>query len=241
MDVEAMLTKAIKPLGGVALRSIVGSSPPFENADFLFRTQGVIAELKCLDVDQIRQASAMDKATKAYLEEVFAGREQLVFSDDVRTLRSDTSPTFARKIRQLYEDPLKVAIKKANKQIKETRKALDLPRALGLLIMANNNNTGLDPKHARELIARLLAKESFSGINSVLYLTAGQAVHAPGWQTAHVAIDMHRAPMPNIDFDFIAQLRDAWISELSNELGIPGAIAKVDTDTLRMLTNRQKP
>jgi hypothetical protein len=241
MDVESMLTEAITSIGGIPVRSIVGTNPTFANADFLFAADKVIAELKCLDVDQIWQEKTVEKASTAYLDEVLASRGALVVGDQVRTTDKTASPTFIRKIRQLYEDPLKAAVKKANKQIKETRKALDLCDHKGLLIIANNNNTALDPRHARELIFRLFSKESFSGINSVLYLTAGQPVLVEGWKLGHAILDIHRAPkIPAVDLEFIGKLREQWIKALSKALGIPGFVKQINTEAMRTLTNKPR-
>ena len=180
-------------------------------------------------------------ATTADLEEVVAGRGKFAVGDQVRTTDKTASPSFLVKVRKLYEDPLKAAVKKANKQIKETKRALDLPEFKGLLIIANNNNTALDPRHARELIFRLLSKETFSGINSVLYLTAGQPVLVDGWDLGHAILDIHRVPkMPAVDPEFIGKLREQWIRALSKVLGMPGIAVQVDTEATRTLANKPR-
>ena len=179
-------------------------------------------------------------ATTADLEEVVAGRGKFAVGDQAQTTDKTASPLFLVKVRKLYEDPLKAAVKKTNKQIKETRRALDLPEFEGLLIIANNN-TALDPRHARELIFRLLSKETFSGINSVLYLTAGQPVLVDGWDLGHAILDIHRVPkMPAVDPEFIGKLREQWIRALSKVLGMPGIAVQVDTEAMRALTNKPR-
>ena len=66
ISLEKEFDTCVKEIGGIKISTIVGSSPPFLNADYLFPEYEVIAELKCLEEDQIKNNSLKKKATTIY-------------------------------------------------------------------------------------------------------------------------------------------------------------------------------
>jgi hypothetical protein len=124
MDVEASLTQNIGAIGGVHVRSIVGDNPPFENADFVFGADGVVAELKSLDEDKIFDDVVIQAASELYLQELPSDPTLPTIFGEVLTTTGGRSEAFTRKIAALYEKPIKRMVEKANRQIKDTVAAL---------------------------------------------------------------------------------------------------------------------
>lgn len=244
MDVEAMLAKNIWRIGGVQVKDIVGGSPGFDNADFLFKTDNVIAELKCLDEDLINDPQFIQKATAIHLDDLQRSGElaSVTFGDALVTTQGRT-PEFIKAIRGLYYEPLRRSIKKANKQIKVTAEKLGIENAMGLLVVANNNHSALDPWHALELLKEAFRRETFSGINSVLYLSAGQSIEVD-WATRQLDVVIeYRVPNKlEIDRWFIKRFNQVWMGALGSHRGStkPGMPFEVGSDVLLAIRNKPR-
>ena len=62
IDVEKAFADFVRGFGGEVVEDIVGASPDFRNADYLFRSNRVVAELKRVVEDK----SEDDKASKKF-------------------------------------------------------------------------------------------------------------------------------------------------------------------------------
>ncbi|MDB5985167.1 MAG: hypothetical protein JWR16_220 [Nevskia sp.] len=240
MNVEASLTQNIGAIGGVHVRSIVGDSPAFENADFLFGADSVVAELKSLDEDKILDEGVIQGASELYLQELPNDPTLPIIFGEVLTTTAGRSEAFARKIAALYEKPIKRMVEKANRQIKDTVAALNVPMARGLLIIANNRHSAIDPAHAHYLLQRVLRRQTYGSINAVVYMSAGQKVTLPGAQhPVDVFFELRRDRLPPVQPDFITKFREVWYRCLSQERGIDEYHeVQIDEGTLIQLENR---
>lgn len=242
MDVEYMLTERIAKIGGVHVRTIVGESPEFDNADFFFKSSNVVAELKSLDEDLICTPSFIERATAIHLEAQRADPTSPIAFGSIELTTSGRPGEFAKKIQDLYYEPFKRCIKKANKQIKLTAKHLRLEAQQGLVVIANNNHTGLDPGHAKVLLDELFLRERFQGVNSVVYLSAGQGIRVIGERQRHDIFMEYRNPhVPELDRWFLDRFRAIWMQTLSAHRGYEHFTAQaVNTELLAAITNRPK-
>lgn len=55
IDVEQQLSQCVQAIGDRLVPDLVGLSPSFDNADYLFDEFDVVAELKILAVDQMHE------------------------------------------------------------------------------------------------------------------------------------------------------------------------------------------
>ena len=242
MDVEAALTQRIGAIGGVHVRSIIGDSPSFENADFLFHADGVVAELKSLDEDKLFDERIIKAASDLYVQELANDANLPIIFGEVLTSTVGRSEAFARKIAALYEKPIKAIVEKANRQIRDTVQALNVPGAKGLLIVANNKHSALDPSHAHYLLQRVLKRQTYSSINSVVYMSAGQQVALPGVAfPVDVFVEIRREARSPVSPEFVAKFRSIWYRCLSVERGADERHEiKVDEGILLHLENRRE-
>jgi len=220
MDVEHEMLNCVVGLGGDRVSNSVGESPNFENADFIFKEQKVISELKSLEENKILDERIIQKASNLYIEELASGKAPVVlFGTRVMTTHG-FSGEFTKKIIDLYKIPIQRVVKKANNQIKETKKALNLPDFKGLLIIANNNHNALDPWHADYILGQILRKPDYSSINTAIYLSADQtSIHPESKKEFGVWIVKHRTQIPGISNDFLEKFRNAWFVHYSNVKG----------------------
>jgi hypothetical protein len=220
MDVEDEILKCIAGLGGEKVSNSVGESPNFENADFIFKEQKVVSELKSLEENKILDERIIQKASNLYMEELASGKAPVVlFGTRIMTTRG-FSDKFTRKIIDLYKKPIQSIVKKANRQIKETKKALNIPDFKGLLIIANNNHKALDPWHANYILNQILGKPDYSSINAAVYLSADQtAIGQESKKELGVWIARHRTQTHEISNDFLEKFRVAWFEHYTNLRG----------------------
>lgn len=105
-------------------------------------------------------------------------------------------------------------IRKANKQIRETKEYLGETEAKGLLIIANDNNFLLKPDMMLYLLNRILNNQH-SNINSIIYFSANLFVKVPALNSEASSnlfwfdgILEHREPAPR---ELREALKESWI------------------------------
>jgi len=121
-DIEKAFDFFVHEFGGTVVRELVGASPPFNNADYIFEKYHVIAELKCLEDNKIVDAKFIDKASSIYLEALQRGGTRTILAGTCMLTSEDFAPEYQERLIKLYEQPVRSSIKKANKQIRDTKK-----------------------------------------------------------------------------------------------------------------------
>jgi hypothetical protein len=127
-----------------------------QNADYLFREQRFVIELKELkteffDPHIVRIGQAAKELHENPTEEAFL--------------------QFERKLFSILEAPLQRILKKANRQIRESKLELAVENYLGLVVCINNGFIGFPPFVVTDMLHRILARERFSSIQGLVYLT----------------------------------------------------------------------
>jgi hypothetical protein len=241
IDVEKEFTDITSALGGSRVSDLVGTAPPFENADFIFTGHKVIAELKCLDEDKIVDERIILKASDLYSEELRGGRAPVVAWGTHQMTTQGFSASYTKKIIDLYKTPIQRQVKKANTQIKTTREKLNARDSAGLLIVANNSHSAIDPWHGWYILNELLKQELYSGINGAVYLTANQQiVHSESQRHVSVWAEIPRPHLPAINADFLSAMRGAWHQRLTVLMGeTEFQEGKINLAQLAQLANRK--
>ena len=216
------MDRVVQKVGGSLVSDLL---PPNENresnADYVFQQHGVIGELKRLERDQDDNPDMAAKRNALYQKwirerkrgvPIVYGRAVL----DVRKLPSDC----AMEIISLYREPIARRIRKANEQIKSTRKLLKMPGATGVLLLAQDGDYSIGPDAILNLAARCLKGNRFSGIDDVVCFNAlparlaGDPLGYMFW--IHSSRDSSRA-MPHALID---SLQEAWRSEMEAIRGL---------------------
>ena len=222
-DVENEFLESIRCLGGKRPVELMQFQPGTNNADFIFANQKVVAELKSLDEDKINDERVIEKVSALYLSELENGHAPVVVFGEARMTTAGFNPEYVEGIKDIYKTPVRNAVKKANQQIRDTKKVLGDEAYKGLLIVANNNHSALDPWHAHFILCEILRKEEFRSINTAIYFTANQEVFNPeaGEETS-VWIVFNRSFTEKIPEQFCNDLRSAWFSHLTKMKGERG-------------------
>lgn len=240
IDIEKELDECVKAIGGNRVTDIIGDAPSFPNADYLFYNYNVIAELKCLDEDKIKDKRLSKKASDIYERYLNSGKVPVVVFGTQTISTEGFSEEFAREIAELYRAPLHETIKKANRQIRETKHKLMMDKFHGLLILANNKHSALHPALAMWLLNDTFRRYSFESINSVLYFTANlKAEHPEIDKDLLVWIPSHRDPRNKCPDGLLNQLQSVWFKRVGDIIGENiHTIFVNDTDTIHDYKNK---
>jgi hypothetical protein len=170
---------------GVGAEAIPVSSVDGEKrADYLFRARNVIAELKTLDKDARQEYNEK-------LHSLVAGwmrdRRLLVFGRVQLSLQK-MHPDLKREWMTILERPMERVLRKAQRQLRQTRAELSLQNAAGLAIIANERNllstTASDFMAAAGSILQktMNGRPCFPDIDGVLYISPFEFAfgNAPG-------------------------------------------------------------
>jgi hypothetical protein len=88
----------------------------------------------------------------------------------------------AREITNILKRKLEPTLTKANRQIRETKRALETPDAAGLVILVNDGNHAHTPEMMGYLLGRITNRQ-LSFINSVSYLSINEPIAVSGFPT----------------------------------------------------------
>lgn len=137
IEVEKEFSSFMKSFGAALVSEIVGGSPQFANADYLFREHNIVGELKCMTKDVLADEYYKTKISDAAERWIAAGKMSAFWG----TARIETAALpvdCQREFFQILRKPVHGAIEKANRQIRETKTNLNLLDAKGLLLLVND-------------------------------------------------------------------------------------------------------
>lgn len=220
LNPESLMDQCVRAADGVCVRDLVGANPTFDNADYLFRNDDVVAELKSLEKDFLSDPTVHEKMHLLYNRWVNEGKEvPLIYG--MGPLRTDQLPLeCAREIVGIFKNRLeRTAFQKANTQLRETRKHLKCSNALGLLLLSNEGNFALDPAMMAHVLFHSM-RAKYSSIEHVIYFSANLVTNIPGTTLsappfASIRLPKRRQPSA----DFLHRLGSRWYEILGAATG----------------------
>ena len=220
IDVEKSFADFVRLFGGEVVEDIYGSSLSFSNADYIFKKQRVIAELKRLVDDKNKDENIQSKIQAKFDLWMRDGTIGPIYGRNI--INSRTLPEKCqRELIDIYKPALRRRILKANQQIRETASAFRMHDAKGLVFIANDGNYALEADAAIYLISRILGN-GCSSINSVVYFTVNMIASGP-MTSKQIFIWVHanrKAIIEPVDSKFVMQIFDSWrtyMEHLRNE------------------------
>lgn len=173
VQVEKQFDRFAQQIGFSRVSDDVGSSPRFSNADYVDKKRRIVIELKILDTEYFPRGGIIDSMQAIIVQPINInedGTGQYEFS----------LPGLNREGKHdNFEEPLRRILKKANKQIRETKEYyIHSSEDLGFLIIAQLGLQSLSPEVTVNLIQKLLTSE-FSSIDGVLVCTPNGSLVDP--------------------------------------------------------------
>ena len=219
LDPESLMGQAIRAADGQRVTELVGVNPSFDNADYVFPEDNIVAELKSLEKDFLSDPAAGDKMHELYNRWLDEGKD-VPFIYGAGVLRTDQIPVeCARELIGIFKNKFESAVlRKANRQIRETKENLNHPDAVGLLLLSNEGNFAFDPAMVAHVLFHSLGSK-FSSIEHVIFFSANLRVQtassAPAPLFASIRLPNRRQPTP----EFLKRLGSRWFEALSAATG----------------------
>jgi hypothetical protein len=221
IDIESMFDELVRDHGGaIVLREKLSKSPIFNNADNIFHFEKIIAELKCLTEDNIDSASNRLRTNRLVEDYYSAGKIRSRTIDESNW--NDLPRELQTRIYEFTTRSIKKRIQKADIQIRETKRELNLDQYRGLLVLANDGIVSLPPA-AFIQAALLVLRRSFREINYLVYLTANLLTalrETPMPTLFWIGVDLQKGP--KMDVNFTDRLGRNWRRLVCRKTGIPG-------------------
>jgi len=191
----------------------------FANADYIFHHERVVAELKCIQVDNIRTQSNQAKINaiveKSYTQGQIATNE--LTDENWRRLPTELQNA----IYDITTNAIRDRIKKANIQLRETRRRLGLEAYQGLLLICNDGVQSYPPAAFTHAAVRLVQRH-FSEISCLVSFTANvYAVTHESKMPSLFWLSIDFGKSGKIDTRFLDRLGDAWRKSVGAKYQIP--------------------
>ncbi|HWY22881.1 MAG TPA: hypothetical protein VNX26_16755 [Candidatus Acidoferrum sp.] len=223
---ESFFHEFVRDFGGDVLPEAREGS----TADYFFRNQDIIAELKTLTVDQTNDIDR--KLTPKVLEWIrkngqissglIQGRKHFVAFKDMPA----EIQIFWLGLLKAAVEPL---IRDANRQIRDTKLRMNLRSAKGMMLIANGSNFYHDhPDSFRRLIAEVLRKRTPAGdlrfphINGAVYFSFDDVKSRDERMYFWANLQMKQAPDEDTSpiATFQAELQQGWYKYIQKFTGI---------------------
>lgn len=216
IDVESSWRDFVRSIGGQVVEDVVPEPRTFENADFLFSSAGVVAELKEIET-QFDRSPAFRDGFHSLIGRVMKedpGWRPLLLGG------SGAYPKwFSHELIRLFRPPLSRILKKANRQIRETKAHFSINTPTGMLVMVNDEFTALEPHFVRTVACDLLVN-SYSSIDCFLYLTVNRYVEIEGSDVPRLLwMPTYSDAAPNSLVNFVDGLGRKWFDFLETRIG----------------------
>lgn len=176
LPVEETWHQFIRSTNGKVVSDLLPPSPSFDNADYLFVDEKVVAELKEIQTEFL-STEASHKGFEELLERLV--REDPKWRPTLFGGNGKYPPWFHTEFVKLARPPISRVIKKANRQLRETKKHFGISTATGVLLLVNDGFTGLAPDLVHALTCDLLV-HSYSSIDCFVYLNVNRYVEIAG-------------------------------------------------------------
>jgi hypothetical protein len=216
LPVEKTFHSFVRKYGGVVVSDILPGNPSFENADYSFKNNNIIGELKEIETEFLNQENAKIKFTE------MMGRllnERPNWKPSLMGGKNDYPDWFKVEFIRLARPGITRILKKANKQIKETKKHFHVPNANGVLFFVNDGFTGISPFLVQALACDALT-HSYSSIDCFLYMTLNRYVELDGSNEPQLIWAPSYSDRADDSFiDFIDDLGRNWFNFLEEKIG----------------------
>ncbi len=149
------------------------------HADYFFQNREIICELKTLEIDpKYRQEAAIDRLRERPEWPLIFGRVGLGQVLE----RFPDREAINKEIVLRVSDPIETLVRKANKQLRQTKKVFNLTTSAGVLIILNETSYTLAPDVIIYRLGQLFKKKSktgqprFSDIAAAILITTAHFV-----------------------------------------------------------------
>lgn len=221
IPVENTFNEFVKEFGGELVSELMPKNQNLpRNADYLFRDNRVVAELKCFEKDLFNNdedIARLEKLIKKWISNgSISGHHALRWA-----LGQEKLPLIcAQDMINLAVRTIETAIKSAKEQIKQTKDYFHINNGKGLLLLANDGNYFLEHQELFGLICRIMGKKFMnSSIDGIVYFSDNMPSKVP-WLLREMSVWFPAYRKENDELgDFVNELGAKWISFFQRKIG----------------------
>lgn len=172
LEVEPTWDGFIESLDGVRISNELNKSPSFNNADYLLPKEEVVIELKEIVTEFSKQPSfdiKFDALMHKLIKKEPDWKPFLLGGD------GSFPKWFHIEFIKIFRPPLTRILKKANKQIRETKEYYNLKNNRGVVVIVNDGFNSLEPQFIISVISDILVN-SYSSIDCMIYVTLNRYI-----------------------------------------------------------------
>lgn len=238
IPVEETWREFVRSVGGVVVEDLLSEPRTFQNADFLFQAIPLVAELKEVETEFDR-SPAFQTGYIELLERVT--REDPSWRPKLFGGHGQYPAWFNNEFVRLFRDPISRILKKANRQIRETKTHFGIAEPTGMVIFVNDGFTQLEPHFIRSLACNILAS-NYSSIDCFLYVTVNRYVEITGTDVPRLLWMPSYSDRSSANLvDFVDDLGRKWFQYLETKIGpftIPPEELPQDNGEARTMLSR---
>ena len=226
VPVEKTWRDFVAHVGGSVVEDLIPQPRNFQNADFAFFEDGVIAELKEIETE-FSNSQAFTKGFDELMPRVVA--EDPEWRPALFGGKGEPQ-WFAREYVRLFRPPLTRILKKANAQIKETKEYFKIKSNSGIAIVVNDGFASLGPDRVRALMGNILST-SYSSIDCCIYMTVNRYVELSGSNVPRLVWAPMYSDRASDGLDaFVNKLGEKWFDYIQTIIG-PFTIGKDESQS----------
>jgi hypothetical protein len=227
INIEQTFNQVIREYGMaiVVREALLPKSVTFLNADYIFHSEKIIAELKCLTEDNSQDPNKLKKVERIMNYYFDSGKIKTKVINDQTWLGFPLK--LQNSITDVYATSIRDRIRKADEQISSTREKLNLGLYSGLLILANDGLKSLPPA-AVEVTALRYIRESRPNIDCMIYVTVNILAELEGIKQAIRFWSFTPMTEPNKVSDlFSKQLCLKFAGLVDRQVGLPSGFVTI--------------
>lgn len=216
LPVERTWDEFVSSVGGRRVGEGLSESPKFDNPDYLFESARAILELKEVETEFLSSEAARRgfQSLLARLSNEDPTWRPLLFGGE-----GEYPSWFHQEFVRLARPAILRILKKANRQIRETKEQLGFSEPHGVLVFVNDGFTGLAPDIVHALACGALV-HSYSSIDCFLYLTINRYVEVANSNEPKLVWNPSYSDRASDKLvDFIDDLARKWFTFLRGKIG----------------------
>lgn len=188
----------------------LGPSPSFANADYVHKGNNIVVELKILEKDFLEKGGFIDSL------HTFVTRPKKIGDSGLGFYEFQLPITNREGTLDNIEEPLRRILKKANKQIRETKKYYFQGKlSFGFVLVAITGLDSVPPLMVTQVICKILNQE-FSNIDGAIICKPFKSKIENSNLLREPECHSISKNLPQIKEDFCKEMANSWVNFLDS-------------------------
>jgi hypothetical protein len=224
LPVEKSFEEFVVSYGGKLVSTLISNNNPLKNADYLFHTPLVVAELKVVERDAFTEndREKLQNLFHSWVQRRLVGPAFGRVRIELRKLPRPCQQEWLK----LHMAPWKKKLENANKQIKNTKAFLNLANACGIMFLSDDADLSFPPEDVLGFLASTLQSKKpdgsqiYSHIDRIVYFSMNPKIVTKEGVGLNFWMPAHRQPVEDQTISgFLDNFRAALVQYNARLLG----------------------